>query len=183
MDLKKILNDDKNISKPVENTNIRKHKKPLQLRDIESRSVNKVEPQEHKYKSEADIHTMLEKEKENIYFKPWSKLDNGHKLNRIKQYGVLVKEEYNLSDNDTKKLEKLLINACNDNKLNKSADIMYNVDEGKIIKIKILEIVEKDGKKVFSLKINEKKTKATPKSKTNIDRFLKSGSLKASTKK
>jgi hypothetical protein len=181
MDLKKILNDDKNQSKPVENTNIRKHKKPLQLRDIESRSVNKVELQEHK--SDEYIHTMIEKEKEKIYFKPWSKLDNGHKLNRIKQYGIVVKDEYNLSDNDTKKLQKLLINACNDNKLNKSADIIYNVDEGKIIKIKILEIVEKDGKKVFSLKINEKKMKATPKSKTNIDRFLKSGSLKASTKK
>ena len=136
-----------------------------------------------KEESDINMESFMEQDKLKKKKKTWSKLDNGHKLNRIKQYGMVVKEEYNLSDNDTKKLQKLLINACNDNKLNKSADIMYNVDEGSIIKIKILEIVEKDGKNIFSLKINEKKTKATPKSKTNIDRFLKSGSLKASTKK
>ena len=72
----------------------------------------------------------------------------------------------------------MLINACNENKLNRISDIDYNKEEGYINKIKILEISGKEGKKKIHLKLVEQKTKSTPKSKSNIDRFIKSGSLK-----
>ena len=179
MDLKNVLKDkDKET-----NDNIRKHKKPMQLRDIESRSTSKHKKIVEDFKTDEDIEKMLEDEKKSIYLKPWNKLDNGHKLNRIKKYISSLKEEYDLNENDIKKTQKLLMNACNENKLNRISDIDYNKEEGYINKIKILEINEKDGKKQIHLKLVEQKTKSTPKSKSNIDRFLKSGSLKNKNKK
>ena len=179
MDLKNVLKDkDKET-----NDNIRKHKKPMQLRDIESRSTSKHKKIVEDFKTDEDIEKMLEDEKKSIYLKPWNKLDNGHKLNRIKKYISSLKEEYDLNENDIKKTQKLLMNACNENKLNRISDIDYNKEEGYINKIKILEINEKDGKKQILLKLVEQKTKSTPKSKSNIDRFLKSGSLKNKNKK
>ena len=49
--------------------------------------------------------------------------------------------------------------------------MIYDIDETEITNIKILEF-NKDNR-VFSLKINEVKSKTKNKSKTNIERFLK----------
>ena len=57
------------------------------------------------------------------------------------------------------------------NKLNKNSDVVYDIDDADIKNIKILEFNEET--KNFSLKINEVKSKAKNKSKTNIERFLK----------
>jgi len=118
----------------------------------------------------------IEQEKKSIYFKPWNKLETGHKLNRIRKYVSSVKEERKLDDNEVKKLHTILFDACNSNKLNKVSDITYDKEKGEIKEIKILEITEDNQ---FTLKIVQQKAKSTPKSKSNIDRFLKSGSLKS----
>lgn len=180
MDLKHALKEkDKKIPVSDDEEFLKKHKKPMQLRDIESRSTSSHKKNNEKYESEKDMKDFLEKEKKTIYFKPWNKLETGHKLNRIRKHTLVLKEQHNFDDNEIKKLQKLLFDACNSNKLNRVSDITYDKDKGEIKEIKILTIVEKEGKKKFNLKIVETKTKSTPKSKSNVDRFLKSGSLKS----
>ena len=179
MDLKSALKEkekDKKIKEPDDLEYINKHKKPMQLRDIESRSSSNHKKFNEKYETEKDIHSFIEQEKQSIYFKPWNKLETGHKLNRIRKYVSSVKEERNLDDNEVKKLHTILFEACNSNKLNKVSDITYDKEKGEIKEIKILEITEDNR---ISLKLVQPKTKSTPKSKSNVDRFLKPGSLKS----
>ena len=71
MDLKNVLNDSQekkeNIETKIEEVDdgsIRVHKKPLQLRDIESRSASKKRLQQETFESDENIRTLLEKEKE-----------------------------------------------------------------------------------------------------------------------
>ena len=166
MDLKNVLNDDKEEEVSV---HIRVHKKPIQLRDIENRSANN----HMKHSTEtSDEHMteILKKEKENIYFKPWNKLDNGLRINRIHKFISSEKEKRNLTDNMGQKLTKLLLNANSSNKLNKISDVKYNTDKGEIIEIKTLIFNEET--RVYSLKLKEVKPKTTSKSKTNIERLL-----------
>ena len=180
MDLKNALKEkekDKKGSSDPENIN--KHKKPMQLRDIESRSSSNHKKFNETYETEKDINSFIEQEKKSIYFKPWNKLETGHKLNRIRGYVSFIKEERNLDDNEVKKLHTILFDACNSNKLNKISDITYDKEKGEIKEIKILEITEDNNEKKFTLKIVQQKAKSTPKSKSNIDRFLKPGSLKS----
>ena len=174
MDLKHALKEKKESVSDDEEY-IKKHKKPMQLRDIESRSSSNHKKFNEKYESEKDMNEFLEQEKKSVYFKPWNKLETGHKLNRIRKYVSFLKEERKLDDNEVQKLHTILFDACNSNKLNKVSDITYDKEKGEIKEIKILEFTEDNQ---FSLKIVQQKAKSTPKSKSNIDRFLKSGSLK-----
>ena len=79
MDLKNVLNE----SEQEESKSIRKHKKPVQLRDIESRSANK---RTDNIESDESISKMLDVEKGVSLKKPWNKLDTGLKLNRLKVF-------------------------------------------------------------------------------------------------
>ena len=174
MDLKTILNDvdiadDDNLESDLKNNpNVKVHKKPIQLTDIERRS--KTNHNKNNI-SESEINKLIDLEKEKIYNQSWNKLDNGSKINRLKKYSLILKEEYNLNENELNKLNKLLIASCNKNKLNKNSDVIYDIDDTEITNIKILEFNEDI--RVFSLKINEAKSKPKNKSKTNIERFLK----------
>ena len=174
MDLKNILNDieindDENPDSDIKNNpNVKVHKKPVQLKDIERRS--KTNHSKNSI-SESEINKLIDLEKEKIYNQSWNKLDNGSKINRLKKYSEKLKEEYDLNDNELNKLNKLLITNCNKNKLNKNSDIIYNINNAEINNIKILEF-NKDLRN-FSLKFAEVKSKPKNKSKTNIERFLK----------
>jgi len=172
MDLGQTLKDKKKSEKKKESSElIIKHKKPNELKDIESRSNNNRETSSNS--SEKDINNFLDNEKKLIYFKDWNKLDIGYKLNRLRNFTEKIKKEKNLSN--VEQLENLVIDACNKGKLNKNSDVLYDKDKGEIISLKNLNC---DDNNFFTLKIVEKKTKSTPKSKTNIDRFLKANTSK-----
>ena len=174
MDLKTILNDvDINDSENPDsdlknNPNVKVYKKPIQLTDIERRSKTNLNKNNI---SESAINKLIDLEKEKIYNQSWNKLDNGSKINRLKKYSLLLNDEKKLNDNELNKLNKLQIISFNKNKLNKNSDVIYDIDDAEIKNIKILEFNEET--KNFSLKINEVKSKAKNKSKTNIERFLK----------
>ena len=174
MDLKTILNDvdiadDDNLESDLKNNpNVKVHKKPIQLKDIERRSKTNHDQNNI---SETEINKLIDIEKEKIYNQSWNKLDHGSKINRLKKYSLILKEDYNLNDNELNKLNKSFILYCNKNKLNKNSDVIYDIADAEISNIKILEFNEES--RVFSLKINEVKLKPKNKSKTNIERFLK----------
>ena len=184
MDLKNILKDneesgvkqtavgiDKKVSEVSETSeNIRVHKKPIQLRDIENRSANNM--LEKQNESDESMRKLLNKEKKDSFKKPWNKLDNGMKLNRLKNYIQNEKLKNELNDDETQCLSKLLHGAYKNSKLNKNNDVIYNIETCEIESIK--ELIYNSDDKQYILKIKEvKKGKNASKSRSNIDRFLK----------
>ena len=169
MDLNKILIE-KNEKK-----NIKKYKKPNQLRDIESKSNTNRNVNINKYETHTtdEINDFINSEKKDLMKQSWNKLNNGYKLKLISEYIELKKKELTLTIIESIKLKKILFHACENNKLNKLNDVVYDCEEGKITEIKILEFIEKNGKHDFRLKFLENKKKTTTKSKSNIEKFLK----------
>ena len=160
MDLKHILTNDGD-----ENVNIKK--KPKYIPNI-SNNNNKNDSNNYSKKSEID--ELLEQEKNNLYKNPWNKLDNTTKNNLFKKYILLEKELNDLDDNQTNILHNLLIK--NIKKINKNSDVDYNSEEGILNKIHILnyDIISKS----FTLNFTQKKSKSASKSKSNLDKFIKS---------
>lgn len=165
-DLKNVLKDEKKEVKKEEET-IRVHKKPMQLRDIETRSLNTN--RQHKVETPENINKFINKEKDQIFKQSWNRLDTGMKLNRLRLFSEQIAKEEKLSKEKQEELRKILVDACRSNKLNKISDINYDKEECKIISIKNLDV---KGNKI-SFKTNDvKKAKKTTKSKSNIDRLL-----------
>ena len=170
MDLKGVLNEKEETEK--KDSSVRVHKKPIQLRDIENRSSNNRKTS-LSHESDEKIRKLLNKEKKQYYTQTWNKLDNGMKINRIKLFIESEKEKNSLDDCEYESLKKLLITSCTSGRLTKSSDISYNQVEGYIEDIKILKFNEET--REYKLQFNENKKKQTSsKSKSNIDRFLKS---------
>lgn len=168
MDLKNVLNEDVQETQ-TKTENVRVHKKPIQLRDIENRSANNHEKMIHKT-SDKTMKEILNKEKECVYFKQWNKLDSGLKLNRLHKFIDDETIKNNLNEHEKNKLSKLINTSFQNNKLNKISDIKYDIIKGEIIEIKIL-IYDSETRK-YSFKIKESKPKTTTKSKSNIERLL-----------
>ena len=188
MDLKNILDKeiyDDNISAEVKDKEdiynekegmIRTHKKPIQLRDIENRSLNtKREPS---FDTEEEIQGFLIEEKKNSLRKPWNKLDNGMKINRLKVFCDKQKIKHKLSENEKESLSKLLIVTCHSNKINRNTDVNYNTDTCEIETIKPLEFDEAKRKYKMNLITTGNRKNDKPKSKSQIDRFLKKSNKK-----
>tara|TARA_Y100000768_G_scaffold360949_1_gene318592 strand:+ start:3296 stop:3853 length:558 start_codon:yes stop_codon:yes gene_type:complete len=179
-DLKNVLGEGNPDVPELKDTNdssdkIRKHKKPIQLRDIENRSTGNKKYTTHETTSEGDIQQILNKERKEVYKQSWNKLDTGMKINRIKVYIEKETKENNLSTKEKDKLKDLLMHACNSNRLNRNTEVSYDKEDGVIITIKSLKFNKE--KREYTLDVSEvKKPKATSssKSKSNIDRFLRS---------
>ena len=173
MDLKGVLNEKEKEKEEGEESEsiVRLHKKPIQLRDIENRSSgNRKTGISHE--SDEKIKKMLNKEKTTCLKQPWNKLDNGMKINRIKLFVDAEKSKRDLTEEESETLKKLLITTCTSGRLNKSSDISYNKEDALIENIKILKYNEET--REYKIQINESKKKQTSsKSKSNIDRFLK----------
>lgn len=166
-DLKNVLKEEKKTKSKTDEEHVVVHKKPMQLRDIETRSSNTN--REHKIETPENMNKYINEEKDQIFKQPWNRLDMGMKLNRLRIFSELTAKENKLTKEKQEELRRILAEACRSNKLNKISDINYDKDECKIISIKNLEIKEK---KIF-FKTNEvKKSKKTTKTKTNIDRLL-----------
>ena len=162
MDLKHILmNDEKS-----ENVSVKKKTKYVPNISNNQNSCN----ESNNYSNKSEIDDLLEKEKNNMYKNPWNKLDNTTKNNLFKKYILLEKESHSLDDNQTSILHKLLIK--NIKKINKNSDVDYNSEEGVLNKIHILSYDEVN--KSFSLNFIQKKSKSATKSKSNLDKFMKS---------
>ena len=168
MDLKNILDESEKIDLK-KNPNVKVHKKPIQLKDIENRS--KTNLNKNKDISESDINKLIDLEKDKIYNQTWTKLDNGSKINKLQEYSIKLSLEYELNDNQKNKLTKLLTSACNKGKLNKISEVEYDKDNCEITNIKIL--IFNSDLKTFALKFSENKSKSKNSSKSNIERLFK----------
>lgn len=165
MDLKNILDNEYNTEKQE---NIQRHKKPIQLKEIERRSrSNNIE----KNTTNLDINKLIDEEKKSIYNKSWNKLEQGLKINRLNLFIDDLKKKYELNTIQKMQLQELLLKNCEKNKLNKNSDIIYDTENAKINDIKIL--VFNENTKIFTLNFPETKHKTKNKSKSNIERILR----------
>ena len=170
-DLKNVLKEEKpktKTEKEKESENIRVHKKPMQLRDIETRSSNTN--RDHKIETPENMNKYLNEEKDQIFKQPWNRLDTGMKLNRLRIFTEDMTKQHKLSKEKQDELRKVLFEACRSNKLNKISEINYDKEECKVVSIKTLEI--KENGKISFTNAEVKKQKKTNKSKSNIDRLL-----------
>ena len=165
MDLKNILKEEEEESSTKD---IRVHKKPMQLRDIENRSSS-TDRHNSNTESNEDIDRLLNKEKGDIFKQHWNRLDTGMKLNRIRLFTETEAQDKNLTKEEQETLRKLLVDACRNNKLNKNTDVEYNREDCMILKVKTLTYSDGNYHLIFN---ESKKLKKTTKSKSNIDRFI-----------
>ena len=163
MDLKNILTN----NEKSENVSVKK--KTKYVPNI-SNNQNGSNNDSNNYSNKSEIDDLLEKEKNNMYKNPWNKLDNTTKNNLFKKYILLKKESHSLDDNQTSSLHNLLIK--NIKKINKNSDVDYNSEEGILNDIHILTFNEDT--KSFTLNFAQKKSKSATKSKSNLDKFMKS---------
>jgi hypothetical protein len=165
-DLKNVLQEDKKEKK--EDVKVNKHKKPMQLRDIESRSSTVVRVQS-KVETPENMKKFIDEEKTQLFKQAWNRLDTGMKLNRIRLFSEQKAKEKKLSKEKQEELRVILADACRNGKLNKLTDVNYDTEECCIISIKNLEIKEN---KILLTFGEVKKTKKTTKSKSNVERLL-----------
>jgi hypothetical protein len=159
MDLKNILTNDEKS----ENISVKKKTKYVP-------NISNNQNDTNNYSNKSEIDDLLEKEKNNMYKNPWNKLDNTTKNNIFKKYILLEKESHSLDEEQTSSLHNLLIK--NIKKINKNNDVEYNSEDGVLNKIHILTFNEDT--KSFTLNFAQKKSKSATKSKSNLDKFMKS---------
>ena len=159
MDLKNILTNDEKS----ENISVKKKTKYVP-------NISNNQNDTNNYSNKSEIDDLLEKEKNNMFKNPWNKLDNTTKNNLFKKYILLEKESHSLDEEQTSSLHNLLIK--NIKKINKNNDVDYNSEDGVLNKIHILTFNEDT--KSFTLNFTQKKSKSATKSKSNLDKFMKS---------
>ena len=119
---------------------------------------------------------VIENEKNNRFKNSWIKLDKGSKLNRLQIYIDKQKIENDLSEKECDKLKKLLFHLCENDSLNKTVDVDYDIESCEINNIKNLKY-NKD-KKSYSYDLPKKTIKSPSKSKSNIDRHFSKSKTK-----
>ena len=112
----------------------------------------------------------VEKEKNDRFQKPWTKLDKGSKLNRLTLFIENESVEKELGEDGKKKLKKLLFHVCDNGSLNKVNDVEYSDETYEIISIK--NLIYDENKKSYSFNLPKKVLKPTAKSKSKIVRHF-----------
>ena len=129
--------------------------------------VTKKEKKSKKTQTNASINNInksLNEEIDNLYKKPWVKLDRGSKINKLKEYAI----ENSISPEE-------LMGYFNKGFLNKKDIINYDQENGKINNINCVEIND-DGSYKLTPPQKKIKHKSTVKSKSNIERIINSTS-------
>ena len=119
---------------------------------------------------------VIENEKNNRFKNSWIKLDKGSKLNRLQNFIEAQSIENDLNEKESDKLKKLLFHLCENDSLNKTVDVDYDIESCEINNIKNLKY-NKD-KKSYSYDLPKKTVKSPSKSKSNIDRHFSKSKTK-----
>lgn len=111
---------------------------------------------------EVKVKEFLDEDISNVYNRPWNKLENGFKKNRIGNFIDRETKEKNLTLKQKDKLKVLLYGAVDNKYLNKKSDVEYDIEKGIIENITILDYNIDNG----CYTINKKETKKTKKTET-----------------
>lgn len=106
--------------------------------------------------TEIDINALLDQETKSNKADSWNKLNKTLKLQKLHAFSENYCKTNNLSPKDAKLLKHFFISCLDENKLQKTKDVLYNKEKGEIINIPFLNF-NKTGRN-FTLKSNDKKT-------------------------
>ena len=153
IELNNILNKHNNIKKEAKDKKKNKKQK------------TKYDPNIKLY----ELFNILDKEKIDIYKKPWNKLDKGAKLFKLNEYCIHIKNTENLSDKTFNNLKQLLNISLYKGLFNKQASINYDEETGSINNINILHIDELNQ---YYIDNPDNNHKYNFKLKSNLDKYL-----------
>lgn len=102
------------------------------------------------------LNTFLNDDIENNKNDVWSKLNKTVKLKKINVFSEILKEEYDLDDDEKEGVKTYLKTLIDKKLLLKNNDVVYDKNKGELIKINNLSFSNKTRK--FCIKKNEKKS-------------------------
>ena len=171
------VNDVKENKEKKISVNLNSHSR--EFKNIQFRSQmyknSQVKKQEKEIKVKEDkVKDYLDLDQTNIYNRPWNKLENGFKKNRISQFIDKETQEKNLTLEEKKKLKNILYEAIENKELNKNTEVDYDQDNCVIKDIINLEYEQSIGyilKK--EIKKNKKSESESENKKINLMTTLK----------
>ena len=118
---------------------------------------------------ETKVKDFLDEDISNVYNRPWNKLENGFKKNRIGHFINRESEEKGLTIKQKEKLKSMLYEAIENKDLNTKNAVEYNIEDGVIEKINTLEYNIEDGNYIINKKETKKKKKIDTKTDEKIN--------------
>lgn len=103
----------------------------------------------------ANIDSILEKEKNQSKSEPWSKVDKTIKINKLREFSEKYGKEQNLSEKEIESLRSFLLSNLDQKKLLRAKDVLYDKTSGEITSIPCLVYIS--AAKKFTLKRCEKR--------------------------
>lgn len=158
----------------------------IELKNIKYKSMlldpNGFNSKKNKSSNIKSIDEVIEMQnKEDVFLKPWSKLDKVSRLKKLREYVDILVERDDITQSDVKPLYSYLKQCLERKKLQRIKDVTYDSEKGVITNIPGL-IIKLTEKRKFTLKNNDKKT-STLKNLTNIKRRKKRPTSKNSKSK
>ena len=118
-----------------------------------------VKNQEKQVKVKEDkVKDYLDTDQTNVYNRPWNKLENGFKKNRICLFINKEIKENNLTIEEREKLKNLLYQAIDNKEINTKNDVNYDEEKCNIIEIFNLEYDKINGYHIQKKEYKKKKT-------------------------
>jgi hypothetical protein len=138
--LQSTLPEDKNKTQNLNHLNSQSHElKQIKFRSNKYKNSSVIKQEKQKVTDQELVDNYLNNDTLNVYKRPWTKLENGFKKNRILLFIDKETINKNLNTNKENKLKGLLYNSIDNNLLNKKGDIEYNIELGVIENINILD--------------------------------------------
>ena len=109
------------------------------INQLESIIKNLIESQ----KKQRTLNEMLDEINDCVYHRPWKKLQSFHQVEKIKEY---IENNTKYSEKKKKRILPVLVEAADDNKLNKKDMVNYNPSNAAIISIPCLKYSKKNDK-------------------------------------
>lgn len=137
-----------------------------ELRNLEYKNMlmhgNNIKPKEEEIISEDTLDDFLKRETAINKLEQWTKLDKTLKISKLREYAIRVKDRYELTNDETEKLQTYLIFCLERKYFMKMKDVNYERENGKITDIPNLEF--NDSARTFAYRKIDKPNSSTLKS-------------------
>src|SRR5207253_10072923 len=98
----------------------------------------------------SDSENLINDLDQEVFMRPWGKLDLHLKINRLMKHAERLRETHNLTEDEFRELRIVLIGAVNSKKMNKRSDLDYDETTGEVKKIYGLTLNEAAMPRIFT---------------------------------
>ena len=126
------VDNEKNIKSACKDYNTLKYKTMIA-------TGNNIDKKIENEANEEDVHSFLMDEMKEHKKQPWNKLTKTEKIKKINHHvKTILKNEYNLTQNECKQTQKYISALVDRKKLTKNSELLYNEESGFIETIHII---------------------------------------------